>query len=93
MQGHSEEEYDPGLPARIKATQLERLGTGILRYESNNENRLFRCLHELERLQRLRKGDKVPAPAVVDVNFQPPEANLGSFGNKPPETVEAVELK
>jgi hypothetical protein len=37
----------------------------ILRYESANERALTRALDRLERLQRLRKGEYVPAPVTV----------------------------
>jgi hypothetical protein len=30
---------------------------------------LFRTLHELERVQRMRKGEQLPAPAAVDVTI------------------------
>ena len=37
----------------------------ILRYETANERALTRALDRLERLQRLRKGEYVPAPLSV----------------------------
>ncbi len=37
----------------------------ILRYETANERALTCALDRLERLQRLRKGDYVPAPVTV----------------------------
>src|SRR5579872_5339320 len=37
----------------------------ILRYETANERALTRALDRLERLQRLRKGEYVPAPPSV----------------------------
>ena len=37
------------------------------RYQSSIALDLFRLLHELERAQRMRKGEQVPAPAVVDI--------------------------
>ncbi len=37
----------------------------ILRYETANERALTRALDRLERLQRLRKGEYVPAPVTV----------------------------
>ena len=40
------------------------------RYETTIENRLYKALHELERLQRLRGGQSVPAPLILESNQQ-----------------------
>lgn len=40
----------------------------LVRYEANIERGLFRALHELQRLQAMRMGQKVPLPIAVDVN-------------------------
>lgn len=58
---------DPGLPARLSASDVEILQQ-FQRYETANENRLYRALNQLERLQRMRKGDKIPTPGALDVN-------------------------
>jgi len=58
---------DPGIPSRLSADAVDALASKFGRYETQIENRLFRHLHELERLQRLRCGEHVPAPASVDV--------------------------
>ncbi len=58
---------DPGLPAALSSESAQRLVATFQRYESFFANRLFRILHELERLQRMRKGERLPAPAAVDV--------------------------
>ena len=42
----------------------------LYRYETSIENRLFKALHELERLQRLRGGQYVPAPLIIESNWQ-----------------------
>ncbi len=47
----------------LNAGWMERL----LRYEGQLERSFFRTMHELERIQALRKGDVVPVPAAVDV--------------------------
>lgn len=39
----------------------------LSRYEAALERSLYRALHELERLQKSRKGQQVPAPGVVDL--------------------------
>ena len=58
---------DPGIPSRLSAEGMDALVSKFGRYETQIENRLFRHLHELERLQRSRAGEHVPAPASVDV--------------------------
>jgi len=79
---------DAGLPAKISSKALEDLIT-LQRYESTFANRLFRTLHELERLQRMRAGERLPAPAAVDISVhtgteiedpqsQQPDRRLGS---------------
>jgi len=59
---------DPGLPAAISFEIAQQLVSVYSRYESTFAYRLFRTLHELERLQRMRQGERVPAPATLDVN-------------------------
>jgi hypothetical protein len=61
---------DPGLPAAVRPEAVQQLVT-FQRYESTFANRLFRVLHELERLQRMRQGEQLPAPLTVDVNIHP----------------------
>ena len=58
---------DHGMPSRLSAEAVDALASKFGRYETQIENRLFRHLHELERLQRLRQGEHVPPPASVDV--------------------------
>jgi hypothetical protein len=50
--------------------ELDRL----LRYEGAIERQFYKALSQLERLQRLRAGDSVPAPVQVDVDVNPGEA-------------------
>jgi hypothetical protein len=40
----------------------------LLRYETAIERQLYKAMNQLERLQRLRAGDHVPAPVQVDLN-------------------------
>ena len=40
----------------------------ILRYETALERELYRAMNQLERLQRRRQGEAVPAPLAVDVS-------------------------
>lgn len=44
----------------------------LTRYEGAIERSLFRALHQLERLQRSRAGEDLPAPAVLEVNLAGP---------------------
>ncbi len=73
---------DPGLPARLSASDVETLQK-FQRYETAIENKLYRALNQLERSQRMRHGDKISAPAVVDVNVHQQGNALASFGNSP----------
>lgn len=74
---------DPGLPARISNEAADTLANILARYETAIENRLFRCLNQLERLQRARQGETIPAPATVDVAIHVDGQPLASFGNPP----------
>jgi len=40
----------------------------ILRYETKLERQMFRAMSQLERLQRMRRGEAVPAPLAVEVS-------------------------
>jgi len=40
----------------------------IVRYETTIERSLFRALHELQRIQATRSGEKIPTPLAVDIN-------------------------
>lgn len=40
----------------------------LQRYETTIERQIYRALHELIRLQAARKGEKPPAPMVLDVD-------------------------
>jgi hypothetical protein len=68
---------DPGLPARLSADAVDALANTFARYETMTENRVYRALNQLERMQRLRRGEKLPLPASGEP--------LGSFGNSPQE--------
>jgi hypothetical protein len=70
---------DPGLPARLSVSDVEALQK-IQRYETSVENKLFRALNQLERRQRIRHGDKIPAPASLDVSVHRESDDVASFG-------------
>ena len=40
----------------------------IMRYETKLERQLYRAMAQLERLQRMRQGEMVPAPLTVEVS-------------------------
>ncbi len=46
-----------------KAETLEK----IMRYETKLERQIYRAMAQLERLQRMRHGENIPAPLTVDV--------------------------
>lgn len=72
---------DPGIPAPLNTDVVDSLIGKFQRYETAIENKLYRALHELERLQRGRKGEKLPIPATVDVGLHSANEHLASFGN------------
>ena len=85
---------DPGIPATMPFEGVQQLVNTYQRYETGIALRLARTLHELERVQRMRKGDNVPAPAAVDVTItshtdrtdKPPKKNVvleGSLSTRP----------
>ena len=61
---------------RLKLQVIKRLGTvpskeeleRLLRYEGAIEKQYYKALNQLERVQRLRSGDKIPAPLEVDID-------------------------
>ena len=67
---------------RLKLQVVKKLGTipskyeldRLLRYEGSIERQFYKALNQLERLQRLRAGDNVPAPVNVDVDVNTGEA-------------------
>ena len=75
---------DPGIPAPLPIAALDSLIGKFQRYETAIENKLYRALHEFERLQRSRKGEKLPLAATVDVGLHRDTEHLASFGNAAP---------
>jgi hypothetical protein len=67
---------DPGLPGALSFGGAQRLVTIYQRYETNISIRLSRNFNELERLQRMRKGEKLPAPRIVDLRVHASESSL-----------------
>ena len=71
---------DPGMPTRLSNDAVEALTCHFQRYETAIENKFFRALNQLERMQRLRRGEKLPMPASGEP--------LASFGNSPQNQIE-----
>jgi hypothetical protein len=72
---------DPGLPAPMSGGSVMALAGTFQRYESAMENKLYRAMNQLERLQRMRQGEHISAPASLDVTVHAGEPGAGSFGN------------
>jgi len=68
---------DPGQPARICQGDFDCL-LKLQRYETGLENMFFRCVNSLERLQRMKQGERLPAPAAVDVTVHHERAEFDS---------------
>jgi hypothetical protein len=60
---------EPGMPAAVGALGAINLVSGFQRYETAIENKLYRAINQLERLQRARLGEFVPAPEALDVSI------------------------
>lgn len=58
-----------GYTPTISVGAITELEQTILRYETTIERSLYRALHELQRLQAARAGEKPPAPVAVDVDI------------------------
>jgi hypothetical protein len=41
------------------------------RYETMIERQMYKAMYELERIQRIRRGENTPAPLAIDVNMSP----------------------
>ena len=61
-------QIDPGRPARMRLEHIFPLVKLYQRYEATIQSGFFRNLHELERRQRMRHGEQLPAPAALDVS-------------------------
>ncbi len=61
-----EDEDLGGIRAHLAIPRREVMDR-ILRYETTINRQLFQAMNQLERLQRQRKGEAIPAPISVDV--------------------------
>jgi hypothetical protein len=64
-----------GYLPRITHDEVEVLSNTYLRYEIAIENRLYKALHELQRLQSARNGELVPPPLALDVDISGEKEN------------------
>lgn len=60
--GHEAEELQREYP--FMSIAIDR----VLRYQSTINRQLYQAINQLERLQRLRNGDHVPAPLTLQVS-------------------------
>lgn len=61
-------------PCTLNAANIRIVHGSVGRYETALENRLYRAMHELERMQRARRGEHVPAPAAGDLTVHGADA-------------------
>lgn len=57
-----------GYVPKIHSGDIGILSGTYLRYEVAIENRLYKALHELQRIQAIRNGEIPPVPLTVDVD-------------------------
>ncbi|PYX34346.1 MAG: hypothetical protein DMG80_02540 [Acidobacteria bacterium] len=63
-------ELDPGIPATLRLDATQYLVTVYQRYEGFFSNDLSRNERELERSQRMRHGERLPAPAAIEITVR-----------------------
>jgi CRISPR/Cas system-associated endonuclease Cas1 len=70
LKGLREEREDAEEQAQQAAAVLPSEATldKILRYEAALERQLYRAMNQLERLQRRRQGENIPAPVTMDIS-------------------------
>lgn len=71
------ERIDWGWQPRLEVAEVGHLTDTFQRYETAVESKLFRTLHELERLQRMRRGELLPAPVAMEVSVHEEEDEEG----------------
>ncbi len=58
-----------GYTPTVNHEVVDRLSTTFLRYEIALENRMYKAIHELQRMQAVRNGDNVPPSLALDVDM------------------------
>jgi len=79
---------DPGLPASLPSGTVQTLFNLYQRYATANENQFYRALHELDRVQRLRRDEPVPAPTAPEVTGDTDNPASVSFAEVAGKSVE-----
>lgn len=64
-----EEVIQEGYYPKVQADEIELLDKTYLRYETSIERNLYKALHELQRIQAARNGEKPPLPLAVDLTI------------------------
>jgi hypothetical protein len=78
---------DPGLPALADAERFGPLVSIFQRYETSIENKLIRAMHEVERLRRIKQGERLPAPIALDATVNIDSNGVDSFAEQSDKTV------
>jgi hypothetical protein len=79
IKNHNLSKRDPLLDVtRVLETSVDAFAN-LWRHERALTRSLHRTLHELQRLQAVRAGEHVPAPAVIDVNLDATPAHAQGF--------------
>jgi len=58
-----------GYTPTVTHEMVDRLSSTFLRYEIALENRMYKAIHELQRMQSVRNGENVPPPLALDVDM------------------------
>lgn len=58
-----------GYTPTVTHEMVDRLSSTFLRYEIALENRMYKAIHELQRMQAVRNGDNVLPPLALDVDM------------------------
>ena len=66
LQDDKKQESRTQITNMLKNELFER----IMRYEASIERGIFKSLHELQRLQAIRKGEKISAPIALDIDLR-----------------------
>jgi len=56
-----------GYKPQVNSLAIGELTKTLMRYDTTTENRLYKALHELLRLQATRRGEKPAIPSAIDV--------------------------
>lgn len=83
---------DPGQPAQIGSEGVEAL-VRYHRYETANENKLYRAMNQLERVRRIRQGEHLPAPIAVDLALHSENPGVDSARAAPNHVLESSQAE